>query len=93
MRSKYYCLTLNNYTEDDQLYYRQLVESGSCSYVIFGREVGASGTRHLQIYVELPQRLRFAGTRRLFPRAHIEARRGSAAEARDYCKKDGDFEE
>lgn len=47
----------------------------------------------MQIYIELPQRIRAARARELFPGAHIEARRGSAAEASDYCRKDGDFEE
>lgn len=92
-RSSYWCLTLNNYNDSDLVYYRSLVEKSICTHVIFGKETGESGTRHLQIYLELPKRLRFTRVRDLFPRAHVESRRGTAQEARDYCAKDGQFEE
>lgn len=62
-------------------------------YLVFGREVGESGTRHLQGYIELSERIRFNGIRRLLNRAHIEPRRGSSQQAAEYCKKDGLWEE
>lgn len=92
-RSQYWCFTLNNYTENDILYYRSLVGRQLATYCVFGYEVGASGTRHLQGYVELPRRLRLAGARDILPNAHLENRRGNAQQARDYCCKDGNFEE
>lgn len=87
MRTKYICFTHNNYADSDLLYYRQLVEEGRASYLVFGLEVGSSGTRHVQGYAELPNRLRLTGLRELLPGCHIESRRGTAQQASDYCKK------
>lgn len=93
MRSKYFCLTVNNYTPNDVLHYRSLVGRSLATYGVIGFEVGENGTRHLQAYIELSKRVRLTGARQLFPNAHIEARRGTAIQARDYCKKDGTFDE
>lgn len=93
MRSKYVCITVNNYTDFHVIYYQSLVARGLATYVIFGRELGENGTRHLQGYVEFSDRLRTNQLRNVLPGAHIEARRGNADQARDYCVKDGDFEE
>lgn len=92
-RSNYWCFTLNNYEPSDVEYYRSVVANGLATYCIFGREVGESGTRHLQGYLELPKRVRFEQLKALVPRAHVERRRGNAQEASEYCRKDGDFEE
>lgn len=93
MQSKRWCFTLNNYTEADVLYYRSLVGRNIATYCVFGFETGASGTPHLQGYVEFPTRIRLTRARALLPNAHLENRRGSAIQARDYCMKDGNFEE
>lgn len=75
------------------IHMRSLVGRGLASYIIIGREVGENGTRHIQGYAEFPNRLRLNQLRLLLPDSHIEARRGNAQEARDYCTKDGDFDE
>ena len=78
--------TLNNYTESDydalSSYYR---------YLVVGKEVGDSGTPHLQGYVILNKRSRLSALKKLLPRAHWEIRKGSHEQARDYCMKDGDY--
>lgn len=90
-RSQYWCFTLNNYTDLDLSLLAQQYDNGTYSYLVYGKETGESGTRHLQGYFELPKRLRFNQVKALMPTAHIEKRRGTAQEASDYCQKDGDF--
>lgn len=61
------------------------------AYICYGREVGANGTRHLQGYVEFNKSVRFNAVRRLLgERAHVEPRRGTADQAREYCFKEDD---
>jgi len=67
----------------------------SIKYAIFGDEVGDGGYRHWQGYIELKSPTRLAGVKKLLHRtdAHLEIRRGSREEARDYCKKEGQWRE
>lgn len=92
-RSKYWCFTLNNYS--DELYESILqLYPLEADYLIVGKEVGESGTPHLQGYLELSTRRRLGAMRKLVDRrVHWEVRRGSAEQARDYCKKENDFVE
>lgn len=87
-----FVFTLNNYTpaEEDDI---KTFSEEKAVYLIYGREVGDNGTPHLQGYIELARRTRFQGIHARFPRMHIEARRGTQAEATQYCRKDGDFVE
>jgi len=89
-QSRYWCFTLNNYTREHD--YRSPF-GPQLSYWCAGREVGESGTRHLQGYIELKSRQRLSYLRAKMPGAHWEMRRGSGEEASTYCKKDGDFDE
>lgn len=91
-QGKKWCFTLNNYTDDDQERLRTLAES--CTYLVFGREVGENGTPHLQGFVVFATNKRFrAAKSAINERAHIELARGTCAEAATYCKKDDDYEE
>ena len=68
--------------------------SGCVAYLVFGREVApTTGTPHLQGYVRFNTRKRFACVRRLLPQCHLTSARGSPQQNRDYCCKDGDYEE
>lgn len=92
-RSKHWCFTLNNYTEEEQLRLRDVICS-DVVYIIFGREIGDSGTPHLQGYVSFSARRGLAWIRaKISSRAHFEVARGSPSQAAAYCRKDGDSEE
>jgi hypothetical protein len=84
-----FVFTWNNYTADDEKVVEEYIKE-HCKYGVFGREVGESGTAHLQGYAELKKRTRFNTVRNVM-KCHIEKRRGTAKQASDYAKKDGDF--
>lgn len=100
MTSRSYCFTLNNWTTDDEIILNNLTKTCGHSadkpkarYIIWGQEVGESGTPHLQGYCELSSPQRISWLKKLIPRAHFESRKGTREQARDYCKKDGKWEE
>lgn len=89
-RSRSWCFTLHNYTEDEVAASRAL---GS-EYTIFGYERGEFESPHLQGYAHFKTQRTLAGVKKLLPRAHWEVRKGTIDQAVDYCKKeDGGFEE
>lgn len=91
---KHYCFTLNNYTEDDVQQLRALANQDHCKYLVFGYETGEQGTDHLQGYVSFTTRFTFKKAKTsINGRAHLETARGSPKANRDYCIKDGQFEE
>lgn len=87
-QSTNWCFTINNPTDND---YLLLNEYGAtqAKYLIFSDEVGSNGTPHIQGYVVLPKRLRTSSVSKLFPRAHLEASKGTAQQASDYCRGGG----
>jgi len=96
-QSKYWCYTLNNYTDRDLSHLSGLYTDGTnhVTYNVYGKEVADSGTPHLQGYIELSTRKRMPQLKTLLSNntVHLETRRLSAKQAADYCKKDGDFNE
>lgn len=90
-QTRNYCFTLNNYTEDDISKLEGLATD--VTYLIFGKEIGESGTPHLQGFVQFRSRLRFnVAKEKISGRCHLEPAR-DVQKARDYCVKDGDFTE
>lgn len=89
-RSNNWCFTLNNYDEDAQQKIRDLATVSE--YLVFGREVGDSGTPHLQGFVRFTSRLRFDKVTKLIPGSHLSVAR-NVQKAAEYCRKDGDYEE
>lgn len=86
-----WCFTLNNYTDADVARLSSM-PSNVC-YVIFGKELAASGTPHLQGYVRFSSRVRIATVKAFCGEgAHVETTRSVAASI-TYCKKEGDFHE
>lgn len=81
--------TLNNYTEEEE----KAIAAIECRYVVYGREVGESGTPHLQGYIYFTNKKSRPQLSKLIPRAFLEAVKGTPEQAIQYCKKDGNFEE
>lgn len=100
-RSRGFCFTLNNPRDEELQVLDRIVGEvdlrthEAISYLIFGREVGESGTRHLQgyLYFSGGQRDMSVVKRYIGNRAHVEVARGSPEQNRLYCSKDGDFTE
>lgn len=86
-QGKFWCFTLNNYSDEE---YIQL-QNFNWNYLIIGKEVGETGTPHLQGYGEFKSNKRLKALKDLNSRIHWEYRKGTAEEASEYCKKDGDF--
>jgi len=85
-----WCFTLNNYTAEEVKW----IDSAECQYVIYGKEVGDSGTPHLQGYIEVATKRAMSTIKKMVgARAHLEVARGTSKQASDYCKKDGAFTE
>lgn len=88
-RSRNWCFTVNNYGEEDLAAISLL----GARYTIYGKEIGASGTPHLQGYMCFKNAKTLKSIKKKLPRAHLEVRKGTHEQAKEYCKKDGDFEE
>lgn len=85
--------TINNPTQADKDHVAELGINQLRKYLIVGREVGASGTPHLQGFVVFTRSIRRSRVSGFLPRAHLEPARGSSQQAAAYCKKDNDFDE
>lgn len=80
-----FCFTLNNYTEAE---YNNIFNNEWIQYIIIGKEIGESGTPHLQGYIELKTRKSLKQLRdEISKRWHIEPRRGNQNQAIYYCMK------
>jgi len=82
-----FTFTINNYTSEDE---SSLLNLGH-RYLVYGREVGESGTPHLQGYVVFRNPRSFKSVKSSMPRAHIEQAKGDSDANFKYCTKDGDF--
>lgn len=85
-RARSWVFTLNNYTDADIT----RINSVECNYLVYGKEVGESGTPHLQGYISFANPKRFNGVKKLL-QAHIAVALGNADHNYKYCTKDGDF--
>lgn len=87
-RSRSFCFTLNNYSELDC----ELIKTWGTKYLIFGKEIGESGTPHLQGYVVFENARTLAQLKKKYSAsAHWEIAKGTPKQASEYCEKDGDF--
>ncbi len=90
MRYRNFCFTDFDVSEERS----RALKCLECKYLIIGIETCPKTERlHYQGYIELGKQLRLKGIKSLLlsDTVHIEKRRGTAAEAAEYCKKDGDF--
>lgn len=87
-RTRNYCFTLNNYTNEDCSFLKKL----KCKYIIYGYEKGEQGTPHLQGFVIWNNAKSFKASQKCLPaRTHIEAIKGTPYDNFRYCSKGGDF--
>jgi len=91
-KARHWAFTLNNHTVHEEAALPDA--SDKVRYLIYGREVGETGTPHLQGHVQFRDQQRAAAVKRLLgtDRVHIEVARSPLASV-EYCKKSGDFTE
>lgn len=82
MKSRSFAFTHNNYIDT------QLEDTIECKYIIYGKEVGESGTPHLQGTVVFENPRSIAAVIKLLPGCHVSVCRDVVASVA-YCKKDG----
>ncbi len=94
-RGRNFVFTLNNPTRDEKFFWQSLVRLSDfrkehhVRYVVFQSEISATGTPHLQGYLELSKQMRTTAIRDHFgSRLHFENRRGTQAQAIAYAKKE-----
>lgn len=93
-KGRKFCFTINNYNEETEDAIRKLGDDIGVRYIRYGREVGASGTQHLQGFLYAVNQVTFDFVRNRLPHgAHIEACNGSVEENVAYVSKDGDIVE
>jgi len=91
-RSRNWCFTLNNYTDEEVESVRE--KAGGAKYLVFGYEVAPeTGTPHLQGYVQFTQVKSLKQMKVFIPRAHFEVARADGGCNKRYTTKDGKFEE
>ena len=85
--SKSWCFTWNNYAEEDIVYLKSWEHD--VSKMIVAKEVGESGTPHLQCAVTWNSAKRWSGVKKLIPECHFEKIRNPIG-AFLYCDKGGE---
>jgi len=86
-RSRGWCWTVNNPSEDEVLV-PQSWDPKSYDYLVYQLEEGAEGTRHLQGYTYCKNPRDFEAFCSWFPRRpHVEKAKGTAKQNRTYCTK------
>lgn len=83
-RSRAWCYTLNNPTEEDIA----SLQAYKTKYHVYTLEHADEGTPHIQGYFEFKSAKQFSTLHRKFPTAHFEQRKGTAYEAASYCWKE-----
>lgn len=72
-----------SYEEDEPLVHENV------QYMIFQREkCPKTGKLHYQGYIELIKKRRLTSLKKVYPKYHIESRKGTQKQAIDYCKKE-----
>lgn len=90
MTSRSYVFTLNNWSEEDLDKFPLL----NARYIIYGEEIApTTKTPHLQGYMEFKNAVRMTHIKKTFPTMHLEPRKGTREQARDYCTKESKYTE
>lgn len=91
-RSRCWCFTLNNYTEEEKKLVKLEVSAPQVAKYIYGFEEGASGTKHIQGFIRFKNQATFSAVKKKIPRAHWEVAKGTDEQNYKYCSKEGDYE-
>lgn len=93
LRSRAWCMTLNNYTEEEENSLREFFNK--VEYGIYGREIApTTGTPHLQIYFRKANAITQSSLKKKFPRAKLIVAKGTDKQNNKYCgKEDTDYYE
>ncbi|WP_445724192.1 hypothetical protein [Flavobacterium sp.] len=91
IRARRWCFTLNNYANTSITGIIEYFQDHKINYII-GREIGESGTPHLQGYIECKNAMDFKVLQKINPKIHWEKAKGNKEQNIEYCSKDGNFE-
>jgi len=89
-QSRFWTLTLFEYTQDDKDCWSQLVAKGEATYCCFQEELCPSTNKaHLQGYIVFQKRIRLGGVKKLLGSRIVHAVRsnGTPSQNRAYCSK------
>lgn len=86
---KYWCFTLNNYSEEEMEHLEQTFREMKIKYG-FGKEIGDNGTPHLQGWIESTSRIR-PTEKFKNKRIHWEKTKGNREQNITYCSKQGNY--
>jgi len=87
-QGRHVCFTYNNPTHSPTDFQALLEAAERIRYAVFQLEEGDNGTPHYQGYVEFSKPTRFTWWQSNIQRCHLEKRKGSREQARDYCRKE-----
>lgn len=87
-----YVITVNNWTEEQ---YKKCIDlTDTAVYAIFGFEIApTTGTKHIQGYIYFRNARLQRALEKKVPGAWFKPAMGTAKQNREYCSKDGKFEE
>lgn len=88
-QSRFWTLTLNNYTDDDVKTFEEVGNAEETVYLCFQKEVApTTGTPHLQAYIVFKKSKRLSGIKKLFGQTiHGVLSNGTPSRNREYCSK------
>lgn len=92
IRSRSYCFTLNNYSDEEKINLKTWAQNNCCAWII-GEEIGELNTPHLQGYMAFTNPTDFNTMKNLNKRMHIEKAKGKKDQNYKYCSKEGKFEQ
>lgn len=89
-RGRKWCITLNNYTQKNLDTIISWFNTKKYKYII-GKEIAKTGTKHLQIYFESKNPIRFTSIKKICDKAHIEIAKGNIKQNFNYCIKENNY--
>lgn len=89
-RGRRWVATLNNFTADECRRIRNGINAASVKYAIFGKEVSATGTPHLQGFMHFHNLKRFTQIQKMVG-SRDQGAKGTDRQNKEYCGKEGNL--